>query len=506
MQPQEAVFYIKDGGCIEIIGVGEEPINIASNSGKNFVACVSTSDVSIKMKNIVVKGNPSISSQNQFIIKATGGDNQSIELTDVTFQDWNSNPGHSSFVMALVSNSGKMKANLNNCKFINNKGHSGGGVLVNGNQNNKAELVMNNCYFDGNKSVKENLNPSIAAGSINARANSIVTLNESEVKNGQITGVSSTGEPLAGGIAVEKGAKLIINNSKITGNQGDGIYNAGEVVVLGNNTVNNNARYGLNNINNSKLFMEGVISFGNNGQKDMNTDPLGQIIDTTPPVIKNIKDGMTYCNDVSFEILDMYLEKVFIDNNEQTISNVSYKIKADGKLHEIVAIDKSGNSTRLKITVNKTHLWKEPIFQWDKDYSSVSAKFECNIDVSHIMTLPCKLDIKEGDEKIYVASVELDGKKYEDIRKVEKNDDQLNGENNSGIGKEDNLENGNIENNKENQQSESNTDGSATEEKKETNTGVHTPNTLDESKIYMYISLCIFTLGTMCLLKKIKGR
>lgn len=68
-------------------------------------------------------------------------------------------------------------------------------------------------------------------------------------------------------------------------------------------------------------------------------------------MISGIADGETHYGDTTFEVTDKYLKEIKVDGNPVTLTDGKYTITADGKEHTIVATDKAGNSTTIKIKV-----------------------------------------------------------------------------------------------------------------------------------------------------------
>lgn len=78
----------------------------------------------------------------------------------------------------------------------------------------------------------------------------------------------------------------------------------------------------------------------------------GIVLDTEAPVISGITDGETHYTDATFSVTDKYPDKVFVDDEEVTLTNGAYTILADNKSHTVKAVDKAGNETVCTITVN----------------------------------------------------------------------------------------------------------------------------------------------------------
>lgn len=86
----------------------------------------------------------------------------------------------------------------------------------------------------------------------------------------------------------------------------------------------------------------------------------GVVLDATAPVITGVDDGAVYCGSVTFTVTDAYLDTVTVDGAAAVSASTStaentYVIKADNRLHTIVATDRAGNSTQVQITVNNGH-------------------------------------------------------------------------------------------------------------------------------------------------------
>lgn len=87
----------------------------------------------------------------------------------------------------------------------------------------------------------------------------------------------------------------------------------------------------------------------------ISTDKI--IIDTTEPVITGIDEEKTYCQPVSFEIEDIYLDSVTIDGVKVTAdADGKYIVTMTEEEHVIEAIDKAGNKT--SVIVKKGHTWE----------------------------------------------------------------------------------------------------------------------------------------------------
>lgn len=100
---------------------------------------------------------------------------------------------------------------------------------------------------------------------------------------------------------------------------------------------------------------EKYIIYAKVTDKDKNTVYIssehGIIVDTIAPVISGITDGETYYGNTSFEVIDTYIDCVTVDGESVSLTDGKYTLVADGKEHTVVAVDKSGNSKTVKITV-----------------------------------------------------------------------------------------------------------------------------------------------------------
>ncbi len=89
-------------------------------------------------------------------------------------------------------------------------------------------------------------------------------------------------------------------------------------------------------------------------------------IDKTAPTIKGAEDGNTYCSPVEITVTDVSLDKVTVDGEPVAPANEAMVLAADAPevtftvqpaegVQTVVATDKAGNSTTLKLTVNNGH-------------------------------------------------------------------------------------------------------------------------------------------------------
>ena len=87
--------------------------------------------------------------------------------------------------------------------------------------------------------------------------------------------------------------------------------------------------------------------------------------DTYKPVIYDLEDGATYCESVSFDVIDDRDETVTVTDNGRELKadkNGKYTVKAAegdaGAEHEIVATDAAGNAETRKIKMNAEHAYE----------------------------------------------------------------------------------------------------------------------------------------------------
>lgn len=92
------------------------------------------------------------------------------------------------------------------------------------------------------------------------------------------------------------------------------------------------------------------------------TDNAGNVVclstdgaeyDLTAPGLSGISDGGIYCISASFTVSDQNLKEVQIDSSPAADENGVYTL-APGE-HTVRAVDKAGNSTQIKVTVNEKH-------------------------------------------------------------------------------------------------------------------------------------------------------
>ncbi|MGN0495629.1 MAG: Ig-like domain-containing protein [Lachnospiraceae bacterium] len=78
-------------------------------------------------------------------------------------------------------------------------------------------------------------------------------------------------------------------------------------------------------------------------------------VDTQAPVISNVTDKKTYCETKTVKITDTNLDKVYVNDEEVTLSGDEYTLVADGTTYKIVAIDKGGRRSSVTVTVKNGH-------------------------------------------------------------------------------------------------------------------------------------------------------
>ena len=160
--------------------------------------------------------------------------------------------------------------------------------------------------------------------------------------------------------------------------------------------------------------------------------------ENTPPVIKGIEDGKTYCHDVEFSVEDNNIDKIYIDGREITLTNGKYTISvedimanpgaADSETHVVRIVETTQEVTEFTITVTATHEYEEPEFSWSEDNSSVTVTSKCVHDDKHVVTVTEETDveiIQQATETVdgkveYTVTVVIAGVQYTKKKVVEK--------------------------------------------------------------------------------------
>ena len=106
-------------------------------------------------------------------------------------------------------------------------------------------------------------------------------------------------------------------------------------------------KFSINPDNTYVIYAKVVDKAGNTIY--ISTDGLA--LDGTAPVITGIEDNGIYYGKVTFSVTDICLDKVYVDDEEITLTDGKYTIQADDKAHTIKATDKSGNEVIYTITV-----------------------------------------------------------------------------------------------------------------------------------------------------------
>lgn len=81
------------------------------------------------------------------------------------------------------------------------------------------------------------------------------------------------------------------------------------------------------------------------------------VLDSTAPAITGVKDGGDYCDAVTVEIADAYLDSVTLNGSPVTPTDGKVVLSYRTDAQTLVATDKAGNTTAVKITVHDGHLW-----------------------------------------------------------------------------------------------------------------------------------------------------
>ena len=204
--------------------------------------------------------------------------------------------------------------------------------------------------------------------------------------------------------------------------------------------------------------------------------------ENTPPVIKGIEDGKTYCHDVEFSVEDNNIDKIYIDGREITLTNGKYTISVedimanpgatDSETHVVRIVETTQEVTEFTITVTSTHEYEEPEFIWSEDNSSVTVTSKCVHDDNHVVTVTEDTDVEivqqateTVDGKVeYTVTVVIGGARYTKKKVVEKSiNDEIFSNVESSKGNESNKDDENSKDNgalKDNQSSTGNGNGS----------------------------------------------
>ncbi len=81
----------------------------------------------------------------------------------------------------------------------------------------------------------------------------------------------------------------------------------------------------------------------------------GVVLDNIVPVISGIENGKDVYGDAAFTVDEEHLASVTVDGTKVDAPDGKYAIPADNAEHTVVVTDKSGNSTRYRLTVYKTY-------------------------------------------------------------------------------------------------------------------------------------------------------
>lgn len=111
---------------------------------------------------------------------------------------------------------------------------------------------------------------------------------------------------------------------------------------------------------NCKLIVYAKIV--DHGENETYISSDGIIFDAKAPMLLGVKDGKSYCADQSFTVKDDNLEEVTVNGTVVTLTNNSYELVGDGTEYTIVATDKAGNVTTVRVMVygNDAHDLGEP--------------------------------------------------------------------------------------------------------------------------------------------------
>lgn len=154
----------------------------------------------------------------------------------------------------------------------------------------------------------------------------------------------------------------------------------------------------------------------------------GLVFDMTAPTITGVIDGTVYCENKTITVADTNLANVTVNGTVVTLSdNGQYELNATNAWQTIVATDKAGNSTTIKVTINDRHNWNEPEFTWSNGNKSCLATWVCKHDAGHVESKECTVTSEytkqatgtEKGEITYTAKVTIDGTEYTGTKKVE---------------------------------------------------------------------------------------
>lgn len=192
----------------------------------------------------------------------------------------------------------------------------------------------------------------------------------------------------------------------------------------------------------------------------------GILIGKDSPVISGITEGKTYCEEASFTVVGEFVSSVKVDGKTvQKNQYGKYIIIGDSNEHTVTVTDMAGNSTSVKVTVNKNHIYgdwivekpatceengkkkkicrfcgyelindiaatghtyKEPVFTWNEEYSGATAVFKCEDCDNCTDVKQCEVSCErieptcnEGGKIVSTAKVIFNAKIYYDTKEID---------------------------------------------------------------------------------------
>ncbi len=87
----------------------------------------------------------------------------------------------------------------------------------------------------------------------------------------------------------------------------------------------------------------------------------GLVLDSTDPIISGIENGKSYCAAVTVTVTDANLDTVTVNGTAAALTDGKLTLSPTGTEQAVVAADKAGNSTTVKVTVYDGHTWDEGV-------------------------------------------------------------------------------------------------------------------------------------------------
>lgn len=95
------------------------------------------------------------------------------------------------------------------------------------------------------------------------------------------------------------------------------------------------------------------------------------VLDATAPVISGADNGKTYCGSVRLTVTDEYLGTVTVNGDTVELTDGKLTLNPANGVQTVVATDKAGNSTTVKVTINDGHTWGEWTSKHDGTHTRV---------------------------------------------------------------------------------------------------------------------------------------